>query len=112
MYTHTHTYINVPLYQSLIVYIRAAVLNAYIYIHKWSFILILILNYILCFKEMHCVNRIKCCGWIDKVTFLYHLGSLFSSNVALLPHDDDDDYRFIHQEIKFTDMLSVPSCIT
>ena len=26
---------------------------------------------------MHCVNRIKCCGWIDDVTFLYYPGSLF-----------------------------------
>lgn len=26
---------------------------------------------------MHCVNRIKCCDWIDDVTFLYHPGSLF-----------------------------------
>lgn len=26
---------------------------------------------------MHCVNRIKCCGWIEDVTFLYDPGSLF-----------------------------------
>lgn len=26
---------------------------------------------------MHCVKRIKCCGWTDKVTFLYHPDSLF-----------------------------------
>lgn len=38
-----------------------------IYIHKLNFILIV--NYTLCFKEMHCVNRINCCDWIDGVTF-------------------------------------------
>lgn len=32
---------------------------------------------------MHCVNRIKCCGWIDNVTFLYYPGSVSS-------HVDDD----------------------
>lgn len=71
MCTHIQplTHIYVPLYQSLIVYIayQSCCIECIIYIHKLSFILIV--NYILCSKEMHCVNRINCCGQTDDVTF-------------------------------------------
>lgn len=40
--------------------------------------------YILCFKQMHCVKRIKCCGWTDEVTFLYHPDSLFPLNSMMV----------------------------
>lgn len=61
---------------------QSCCIECIIYIHKWSFILIL--NYILCFKEMHCVKRIKCYGWTYEVTFLYHPGSSFPPNTAMM----------------------------
>lgn len=48
--------------------------------------------YILCFKQMHCVKRIKCCGWTDEVTFLYHPDSVSSE----LDDDDDDGHDDDH----------------
>lgn len=73
--THRDKCTTVPKLNSIY---QSCCIECIIYIHKWSFILIL--NYILCFMEMHCVKRIKCCGWINKVTFLYHPGSLFPPN--------------------------------
>lgn len=52
---------------------------------------------------MHCVNRIKCCGWIDDVTFLYHPGSLFPAmlTMMMLMQVDAGVARYIRQEIKY-----------
>lgn len=33
---------------------------------------------------MHCVKRIKCCGWTDEVTFLDHPDSLFPLNSMMM----------------------------
>lgn len=48
---------------------------------------------------MHCVNRIKCCGWIDDVTFLYQPGSLSPLMLMMLMRVDVG-VRCIHGEIK------------
>lgn len=37
---------------------------------------------------MHCVKRIKCCGWTDEVTFLYHPGSLLPLS-SMMAFDDE-----------------------
>lgn len=49
---------------------------------------------------MHCVNRIKCCGWIDDVTFLYQPGSLFPLMLMMLMRVDAD-VGYVQREIKY-----------
>lgn len=65
-YMHSHAYSKctaVPKLNSIYINIayRSCCTDCIIYIHKLNFILIV--NYTLCFKEMHCVNRINCCDW-------------------------------------------------
>lgn len=52
---------------------------------------------------MHCVNRIKCCDWIDDVTFLYHPGSLFPLMFMMSGCRRGEIYTHTHKhwEIKY-----------
>ncbi len=90
---HLLTHINVPKLNSIY---QSCCIECIIYIHKWSFILIL--NYILCFKEMHCLNRIKCYGWIDSVTFLHHPDSWFPLMLMMMLMECMQAQRGTHHE--------------
>lgn len=62
---------------------------------------------------MHCVNRIKCCGWIDDVTFLYHAGSLLPLMLMMMMQVDEgvDEIHTPANKL-YEDIVSVDNSIT